>query len=52
MNNFNSKTNKDELISAACECIDSVQLEVKRLREQQYVLLWIVATLLVYIVLL
>ena len=36
--NITERTNKDELISSACECIDSLQHENNEMRQERRVL--------------
>ena len=51
MNEITDKTNKSEVISAAVECIDDLQLKLQRYKEQQIVLGGIAAVLLLLTIL-
>ena len=48
MNNLNERSSKEELLSAACECIDTQQQLITELQQRQTILMVIAGATLIW----
>ena len=49
MNNIHERSSKEELISAACEIVDTQAQQITELQEQQRILIAVAGALLVWV---